>query len=433
MKIFLIKTICCGGALALLVTFSMGKQSILGERPSGEPAVAVNIKAQRLGQQEPVERSVTAASFNEIRLCQGVQDVGQCGCVGPCDGFSCGSKPMLGVDGQCATPDREPGWGDAQLVPWEAFAYGEYIGPHRTPHVPEYRLRVNDRLEFVYMQTRERSDMPYRIYVGDIIEISSGVDITLNQTNINVLSDGTVSLDLIGQVQFAGKTVADLQDELNERYTKYFKNPSIVVRVIQSDTPLRDIVDAVDARAGQGGQSREAQVSPDGTLQLPLIGSVPAVGLTLEEIRREVNARYRDKVRGVGVTPVLLERAPSFVFMVGEVGLPGRYALEGPTTVLQALALAQGANPGGNVRQVIVFRRDQNWRLTATKLDVAGALYGRRPHPSDDIWLRHSDIVLVPKKPIQRLSEAVDQYLTQTVYSAVPQQILFNFDNFFGN
>ena len=29
-----------------------------------------------------------------------------------------------------------------------------------------------------------------------------------------------------------------------------------------------------------------------------------------------------------------------------------------------------------------------------------------------------------------RLSEAVDQYLTQTLYTAIPQQILFDFDGF---
>jgi polysaccharide export outer membrane protein len=209
---------------------------------------------------------------------------------------------------------------------------------------------------------------------------------------LTILGDGTISLSLIGQVRVAGKTISDLQRELNDRYAKYFQNPSVVVQVLQGDTPLADLLDSVDARAGQGGQSRDAIVSPDGTIQLPLIGSVPAIGLTLKEIAREVNARYRTRIRGFEVTPVLTQRAPRFLYVVGEVAQPGQFTLTGPTTAMQAIALAGGFNNGGNLRQIIVFRRDQNYKLMATKLDLSGALWGNRPHPSDEIWLRDSDI-----------------------------------------
>lgn len=341
-------------------------------------------------------------------------------------------KHFAGVD-ENTTPGRlgEPVWRNADMIPWEAFAYGEYIGPHRHPHVAEYRLRVDDELEFVYILTRERSTEPYRFYVGDSISISSAIDESINQDEIRILGDGTISLSLIGQVRVAGKTIRDLQRELNDRYAKYFQNPSVVVQVLEGATPLRDLLNSVDARAGQGGQSRQAVVSPDGTVQLPLVGSVPAIGLTLKEVAREVNARYRNRIRGIEVTPVLTERAPRFIYVVGEVDQPGQFELTGPTSAMQALALAGGFTPGGNLRQIIVFRRDQNYKLMATKLDLAGALFGKRPHPSDEIWLRDSDIVLVPKRPILRLSEQVNLYLVQTLYAIFPQQgVAFNFDNF---
>jgi len=80
---------------------------------------------------------------------------------------------------------------------------------------------------------------------------------------------------------------------------------------------------------------------------------------------------------------------------------------------------------------MVVFRRDANWQLIATRLDLAAAMFGRRPRPSDEIWLRDSDIILIPKKPIQRLSEAVNQYLSSTIYAIFPQQgVAFNFDDF---
>ena len=342
------------------------------------------------------------------------------------------SKSLLSVDKDSRSGRLfEPRWANAQGKAWEQYAYGEYIGPFRTPHVPDYRIRIGDQLEFVYLLTRRRSNEPYRLFVGDTIQVTSATDATLNQPTVQLLSDGTISLPLIGLVRAAGKTVNNLQRELNDRYTEYVKNPEIVVQVTQGDTPLQDLRDAVDARAGNGGQSREALVSPDGTVQLPLIGSVPAIGLTLEEIGREVNARYRLYFGGVQVTPILTLRAPRFIYVGGEVGQSGQFELTGPTSAIQAIALAQGFLPGGNVRQVIVFRRDANWQLIATRLDLQGALNGRRPYPSDEIWLRDSDIVWVPRKPIQRLSEAVNQYLTTTIYAIFPQQgIAFGFDTF---
>ena len=101
------------------------------------------------------------------------------------------------------------------------------------------------------------------------------------------------------------------------------------------------------------------------------------------------------------MTPILAQRAPRFIYVVGEVRNPGRFDLVGPTTAMQSIALAGGWNNGGNLRQIVVFRRAEDWRLLATRLDIRGALYGERPSPSDEIWLRDSDIVVVPKMPIR--------------------------------
>jgi polysaccharide export outer membrane protein len=341
------------------------------------------------------------------------------------------SGTILGVDGCSHCSGREALWRDERLIPWESFAYGEYVGPSRTPHVDEYRLRVNDQLEFVYMLDRMIGGAPYELSAGDVVQINSATDPDLNQTNLTVLSDGTISLRLVGRVRAAGLTVDAFQQLLDEKYVeKGVRAPEIVVQVLQSDTPLRDLRDAVDARAGSGGQSRLATVAPDGTVQLPLIQSVPAVGLSLDELAREVNARYRERIRGIEVSPILVQRAPRVVYVLGEVNRPGQVTLSDPTTVIQAISQAGGWRQGANLNSVIIFRRDENWRLVAARLNLRGALSGQRPIPCDEIWLRDSDIVLVPKMSIQRLSELVDLYFTRTIYSVFRfQGIDFQFDN----
>ena len=343
------------------------------------------------------------------------------------------AKLYCGVDQFSNTRNgREPTWRDQSRIPFETYGPGEYIGPARTPHVPEYRLRVDDVLEFVYQVTRLGHSQGYRLSAGDTIRITSPVDEKLNEAarlgGITIMPDNTISLDLIGNIVAGGKTVGELKAELDMRYSRFYDTkPNIVVSGIITGTRLQDFIDSVDARAGSGGQSRQVTVAPDGTIRLPLAGSVGVVGLSLDELEREVNMRYAQQLQGLRVTPILITRAPRFIYVTGEVAQPGRFELDAPTSALQAIALAGSFNNGGNIRQIVVFRRDKNWRLMAIKLDLAGGLFGKRPLPSDEIWLRDSDIVLIPKTPILRLADAVDLYFTRSLYGIFPSEI-GNFD-----
>ncbi len=336
-----------------------------------------------------------------------------------CQCTPCNAKVVTGVDSGACLSCGEPNWSMRGPIPWDLFAYGEYLGPHRTPHVPVYRLRVNDRLEFVYRLTRKRTGRAYRLNVGDRVRLESFADEKLDR-EVEIQPDGTITARLVGQVVAAGITTDELRRDLERRYKKYYRIPTMTVTPIQINTRLKDIRDTVDSRQGLGGQSRAALVSPDGTIQLPAIGAVRVMGLTLEEARAEVDARYAEIVDGLGVTAVLTERAPRFIYVVGEVAEGGRFDLVGPTTVTQAIALAKGWNPGANLNEVVIFRRAHDWRLIATKVDIRGALFGKRPAPSDELWLRDSDVVIVPKSPLKTVTDAVNLIFTQGVYQAAP-------------
>lgn len=333
---------------------------------------------------------------------------------------ACGAPSVVtGVDSGACLNCGEPNWAMRGPLPWDLFAHGEYLGPHRTPHVPEYRLRVDDQLDCVYRLTRERSSRPYRLNVGDRVRVESLADENLDR-ELEVQPDGTITLRLVGEVMAAGMTTDELRIDIEKRYKKFYRVPSVTVTPIKVNTKLEDIRATVDSRQGFGGQSRRARVTPDGSIQLPAIGSVPALGLTLDELKMEIDARYSEIVDGIEITPVLFERAPRFIYVLGEVVEPGRYDLVAPTTVTQAISLAKGWKVGANLNQIVIFRRAEDWRLLATKVDVRGALFGRRPAPSDEIWLRDSDVVIVPKTPLKSTTDAIDLIFTLGVYRAAP-------------
>jgi polysaccharide export outer membrane protein len=188
---------------------------------------------------------------------------------------------------------------------------------------------------------------------------------------------------------------------------------------------LEDLRESVDNRFFSGGQGRQVRVMPDGTIHLPGVGAVPAQGLSLDELQLEIQERYREIVDGIEITPILFGRAPRFIYVAGEVRIPGRYTMEQPTTAMMAIALAGGTNVGGNLREIVVFRRTDDWKLMATRIDLNGALLGKRPCPADEIWLRDSDIVIVPKNPLLRSADFLELAFTRGLYAVVPAQTFF--------
>jgi len=335
---------------------------------------------------------------------------------------------VWGIDGSTTGGCGELNWQQARSMFWQSYAQGEYVGHFRTRHIGEYRLRPDDLLEVVFRNTRVETSKPYELNVGDEVRVESFTDPSLNR-DLVVQPDGTLTLRLVGQVRATRRTVVHLRSEIEKKYKKFYPDPAITVIPLKVNTKLLDILATVDSRQGfGGGQFRQALVTPEGSIALPAIGSVQSQGMTLEELKIELDQRYAQIVEGLEVTPILVKRAPRFVYVVGEVANPGRFVLEGPTTAMQAIALAGGWKVGGNLRQVIVFRRGDDWRLMATMLDLRGALYGKRPTPSDEIWLNDSDILVVPKMPIQVIDEAIDLVFQRGIYGVLPMQgISLNF------
>jgi polysaccharide export outer membrane protein len=312
-------------------------------------------------------------------------------------------------------------------APWEPGDYGEYVNRSRFAHVPVYRLRVDDKIRCIYRVTRNETTRPYMLSVGDEIMVESLTDPTLNRSVI-VQPDGTVTLRHLGQVKATQQTMAQLRDNLETAYTRFLKKPVMTVTPVHVNTKLEDLRATIDARAGTGGQVIEVRVTPDGTISLPAIGPVPVQGLTLDELNREIDERYAAVVEGIEVTPILETRAPRYIYVLGEVKTPGRFELQGPTTLTQALSLAGSWNVGANLKQIVVFRRGNEWRLMATMVDLKAALGGKQLCPGGEIWMGDSDVVLVPKSAILRADDFINLVFTRGLYGVVPFVSTYSFN-----
>ena len=349
-----------------------------------------------------------------VKMCPPQQPTGvTSGACQPC---------ITGIDCQ-QDPYGEKRWCDAQSIDFQPLWHGEYIGPVRLPSLLVYRVRINDEITFTYIPNRQKTIEEYKLMVGDEVSLDSISDVSIRQVRVPVQPDGTIIVPLLkNPMPASGKTIQNLRKDLEVAYKQYIVAPAIDVLPVKVNTAVEDLRTAVNGIYAAGGTSIATTVNQDGKIQLIGLGSIFVLGMTLEEIKREINLRYRENYVGVDIEPRLTRTASHVCFVFGEVVKPGRFEMDRPTTVTQILAQAEGTRLGANTRQIVVFRRAEDWRLISTILDLRGAHIGKRPNPSDEIWLRDGDLIIVPPKPIKVFNNGVQQVFTEGLYRLVPFQ-----------
>jgi polysaccharide export outer membrane protein len=95
---------------------------------------------------------------------------------------------------------------------------------------------------------------------------------------------------------------------------------------------------------GQEGLTNSYAVDANGSVTLPLIGSVPARGLTATELAQSIAGRLRQGFIREPHVAVEIEAHRPF-FILGEVANPGQYPYIANMTVETAVAIAGGFSP----------------------------------------------------------------------------------------
>jgi polysaccharide export outer membrane protein len=135
----------------------------------------------------------------------------------------------------------------------------------------------------------------------------------------------------------------------------------------------------------------EYKVDAQGKIDYPLLGSVQALGRTTQELRQDIAAALSKKyLQSPNVQVAIKERAEQTITVDGSVRTPGQFIVKGPTTLLQAVAMAKGTTEDANPSRVVVFRTIRGERL-------AGAfdLQDIRRAKAEDPVIYGNDIVIV--------------------------------------
>lgn len=145
--------------------------------------------------------------------------------------------------------------------------------------------------------------------------------------------------------------------------------------------------------------SREVRVDSSGTIALPLAGSIAVIGDTPEQVAEKVEARLRaNSVRDPRVSVGVTEMVSQVVTVEGEVRRPGVYPVLGKSTLMRAIARAEGTSEFADANHVVVFRTVDG-RPMAALYDLRAIRQAAYPDPE----IYSNDVISVGESQARRI------------------------------
>ena len=250
----------------------------------------------------------------------------------------------------------------------------------------------------------------YEVGPGDVLEVTVFGNDDLSRVP-TVQTNGSISYPLLGEVQVAGLTVAEIQRKLTNLLEKdYLVKPQVEVKVREYQSqfesvvgevnnpgrkPIRGRLRLIDALIESGGlratASGEVMISrtegefEGGKRSLSVRISSSASPSTQDLVNLELPLQNGDIVTAL---------PKSYVTVDGEVNRPGRYAIEADLTVTGAVSLAGGLTRFGS-SGVKVRRTDpRDGKVTIVEVDLKDVRNGKKP----DVPLLPNDVISVSRR-----------------------------------
>lgn len=213
---------------------------------------------------------------------------------------------------------------------------------------------------------------------------------------------GTVVI-LLSAALLAGCTTGYRGGPIPYEVEDFGRPDAAALTVLDSDyriTPL----DTLDVKVFNVAElSGEYQVDLTGHIGMPLIGNVKAVDLTPGELQDRLIARLGERyLRNPDITVGIKRSASRNVTVEGAVARPGMFPVMGPTSLIQAIAMAGGVHDNGNPRRVAIFRQIDGQRQAAA-FDLVSIRRGK----SEDPAIYTGDIVVVDGSNLKAMQREI--------------------------
>ena len=329
-------------------------------------------------------------------------------------------KPVPGEDGKTAEAEA-PGKKDKKAgknKEISAVALGEpTTEPFVPPEPPRFEaIPPEENPLVVPAEEAGKITGPYRLEVGDVLDISVIGEVELVALEIPVRPDGMISFAFVGDVPAAGRTVAEVKDEITLKLGQFVRSPEVMV--IARDFAERKVF--------IGGEVKSPGLYYLEPRETTLLDALYKVGLVTEKAdlegaylmrdNRLVVANFKELIYGNIEHNLPLRdhdliwvpiNGGRFVYIVGDVVRNDAIALEQPVPIIEILAQAGGFKRGAAKREIAVIRGG----LQEPQIAVVDSMALYSGDLRQNIMINPGDIVFVPRSTLGKYMDALDVIL----------------------
>lgn len=220
----------------------------------------------------------------------------------------------------------------------------------------------------------------YRIGPGDVLEITVWRQPEL-ATAVTVRPDGRISVPLVEDLQAAGKTPAQLADEIEARLAEYLQDPMVLVAVASGvgdlDQQVRVIGEAAEPRAlaYRSGMSLLDAVIAAGGLSRQADGNAATVLRRTDAGYQKIPVRLADLMRD-GDATANMPLLPGDVIIIPEGFFQGQWRVVYGASASQTISDNIDQDPDGEREVGFITRAGPNISISGESARVTAGLVG---------------------------------------------------------
>jgi polysaccharide export outer membrane protein len=282
-------------------------------------------------------------------------------------------------------------------------------------------MELNKEISKQAEEKVEEKKFPYRLNVGDVIEISV-LDEPEMTRRVTVIPDGTIAYLLVGEMQAEGLTIAQLREKLTTALKEFFIAPYVSILTEEINLPKEDEkqVSILGALKNPGNY-----IWHKGDRVLDLLAQAGGLLYTQTDIGSRATANLKASYLSRNGKPVdidffklmqlgdmryniplqpddfiyIADAGESTVIVMGEVNAPRIIPYTRDYSLVEALSICQGFTREAYKSRVIIIRTPPGEETKYVEVDVNDLLHGK---DIKNLMLQSGDIVYVPE---QTLSE----------------------------
>jgi polysaccharide export outer membrane protein len=269
------------------------------------------------------------------------------------------------------------------------------------------------------LSTEVRDQYAYVLGPNDQIVIRALNGEELSDKVVRIEPSGDVTLPLLGRIRAAGFTVQQFEQQVVDRLKANIRFPQVSVSITEFRSQPVSIIGAVNTPGVQQLQGPRSLVEalsmagglrPDAGPSIKITreiqwGLIPVPRAVLDEskefsvaevsVKEILNASNPKQNLTLRPNDVVSVPRAKMIYVVGEVGKAGGFAVDGQEsiTVLKAIALAQGLGRDASPRNTLILRSNEN---SKARQEVAVALNKILTGKSPDVPLQTEDILFIP-------------------------------------